>query len=95
MTKKTDPYRIKAARNDAEEGEPIPLDLSGNPAGALRALAVAAGEPVDQTSIDAFADYCDAPVERVQTALEGEIGECDPPDPREVTSRWPDDMTRH
>lgn len=94
MTKKTDPYRIKAARNDAEEGEPIPLELSGNPAEVFRALAVAAGEPVNHAWIDAWADYCDAPVEHVHIDVEFEMGECKP-DPHEVTSRWPDDLTRH
>ena len=64
MTKKPDPYHIKAARNDAEAGEPIPLELSGNPAEVFRDLAAAAGEPVDQASIDAWADYCDAPASR-------------------------------
>lgn len=95
MTKKPDPYHIKDARNDAEEGEPIPLELSCSPADALRAFAASAGEPVDQASIDEFTAYCNAPVEFRVIDMELPMGECGSPDPRNVTSRWPGDMTRH
>lgn len=95
MNKKEDPCYIEGARNEADAGEPIPLLLNGNPAEVFRALAAAAGEDADPGRLDEFVAHCQATVERRTIDVEFPMGECDPADPREVTSQWPSDMTRH
>ena len=66
-----------------------------HPVDALLELAEAAGHDVDHEQVALWRSYCDAPVEYVQTTVEGAIGECEPA-PSEVTHPWRiDQMTRH
>ncbi len=54
------------------------------------------GEQADPERLDAMADWLRRPVktERVEIDVEFDCGLFDPEE-CEVTSRWPDDMTRH
>lgn len=71
------------------------MNPKDSPAELLREVAARHGIDVDHDRADEFAAYCDAPVKFVEIDMEFPMGECGPADPREVTSQWPSDMTRH